>query len=535
MALYQLICGSAVMMILLSRGCHSQQLVCGKAPKNSRIVRGQAVSPGSWPWSVSLNDDDGPFCGGSVINNQWVLTASHCISSHQLHTTTVYLGRHSQSGLNLNEVSSTLEDIICHSSHNTITHNNDICLLKLSAPVEFTDYIQPVCLASTGSTFHSGVSSWVTGFGLTQYNASTGSDILQEVNLPIVGNNECECTYPGITENMICAGFREGGKDACLGDSGGPMVTEKDGRWVQSGIVSFGDGCARPLTPGGYTRVSQYQDWITSITDSNAPGFVTYTSSGVDTDLNFICPNTTPTTTMTPTTTATPTTTMAPTTTATPTTTMTPTTTATPTTTMTPTTTATPTTTMAPTTATPTTTMTPTTTATLTTTMTPTTTATPTTTMTPTTTATPTTTMTPTTTATPTTTMTPTTTPTTTMTPTTTATPTTTMTPTTTETPTTTTPTTKTSTTKTTPITKLTSRCPHKMTTTTTMNTTTKTTTTECKNKDHTTETTRSTCKYPHEKHRSIDSIFDSAVNVIHFSHYISLCFPVISLYVMVG
>ncbi|XP_056299238.1 venom protease-like [Pseudoliparis swirei] len=291
------------MLILLASGCHSQQpalSVCGRAVRNSRIVGGRNASPGSWPWLVSLNHDDRPFCAGSLIHNQWVLTAAHCLTGFKLLTTTVYLGRLSQSSPNINEVSRGLERIVCHPSYDFLTHENDICLLKLSTPVEFTDYIQPVCLASTGSTFHSGVSSWVTGFGLTQYGkitdyASTGSDILQEVNLPIVGNKVCRCTYPGITENMICAGFNEGGKDACQGDSGGPLVTQNGFTWIQSGVVSFGHGCARPMTPGGYTRVSQYQDWITNITDSNAPGFVAYTSSGVDSDFNINCSNIPPT------------------------------------------------------------------------------------------------------------------------------------------------------------------------------------------------------------------------------------------------
>uniref|UniRef100_A0AAY4CH40 Peptidase S1 domain-containing protein n=1 Tax=Denticeps clupeoides TaxID=299321 RepID=A0AAY4CH40_9TELE len=90
---------------------------------------------------------------------------------------------------------------------------------------------------------------------------------LQEVEVPVVGGAECQLAYNetglSITENMICAGLlTTGGKDSCQGDSGGPMVSRQGTAWVQSGIVSFGKGCAEPYFPGVYTRVSQYQKWI---------------------------------------------------------------------------------------------------------------------------------------------------------------------------------------------------------------------------------------------------------------------------------
>ncbi|XP_056144799.1 transmembrane protease serine 9-like [Lampris incognitus] len=128
---------------------------------------------------------------------------------------------------------------------------------------------------------------------------------LQEVEVPVVGNRQCNCNYGmgSITDNMICAGLAAGGKDSCQGDSGGPMVSKKDGRWIQSGIVSFGNGCAEPDSPGVYARVSQYQSWINSHISSNQPGFVTFTSTGIDGDLSVSCdglpppPTTIPTTT----------------------------------------------------------------------------------------------------------------------------------------------------------------------------------------------------------------------------------------------
>ncbi|XP_075948287.1 trypsin-like [Anarhichas minor] len=291
MAFYQFLCASTVMIVLLSGGCHSQQpvslSVCGRAVKNTSIVGGRDAAPGSWPWLVSLNSFGYHFCSGSLINKQWVLTAAHCLYRRDLHTITVSLGRLNQSGQNFNEVSRGLERIVRH--HSFDFFENNICLLKLSAPVNFTDYIQPVCLASAGSTFHTGVSSYVAGFGKTQAGSSSGAYILQEVKVPIVGNKECKCTHPLITDNVICAGFREGGNNGCQRDGGAPLVTNNGLTWIQSGIDNVGNGCSWPMFLGEFARVSQYQAWITTFIDSSETGFVTYNSSGVDSNSTFKC------------------------------------------------------------------------------------------------------------------------------------------------------------------------------------------------------------------------------------------------------
>uniref|UniRef100_A0A3B3CBT6 Zgc:100868 n=1 Tax=Oryzias melastigma TaxID=30732 RepID=A0A3B3CBT6_ORYME len=298
---------TAAVLTLLTQESLSQQDVCGQPKLNTRIVGGQDAPAGSWPWQVSLQTS-GHFCGGSLINNQWVLTAAHCVPGGDLVGAKVLLGLQSLEGSNPNSVTRTVAKSINHPSYNSVTKENDIALLQLSSTVTFTDYISPVCLASTGSTFYSGINTWVTGWGnIGSGNLLPSPQTLQEVQVPIVGNRRCKCSYgaSSITDNMLCAGLLEGGKDSCQGDSGGPLVIKQNGRWIQAGVVSFGIGCAEPNFPGVYATVSQYQTWINSHITSNQPGFIVFTSTGTDSDLSEWCSEVPPIVTATATTTTT--------------------------------------------------------------------------------------------------------------------------------------------------------------------------------------------------------------------------------------
>ncbi|XP_067275434.1 zgc:100868 [Pseudorasbora parva] len=307
--------GVAFAVSLLMRGCDAQLNVCGKPRLNTKIVGGQDAVAGTWPWQVSLQDSTGHFCGGSLINNQWVLTAAHCFSSTSTSGLTVKLGLLTQQDTSGNTVTRSVSEIKIHPYYNETTHDNDITLLKLDSIVDFNDFISPVCLASSNSMFFNSTSSWVTGWGRTKTGVPLPtSKPLQEVNVPVVGNRQCKClnTRFTITDNMICAGLLEGGKDSCQGDSGGPMVSKQNSVWIQSGIVSFGEGCALPNLPGVYARVSLYQNWINELITTNQPGFITFTSNGTDGDLSISCSSVPAITTTTTTTTTIPTTTVPP-------------------------------------------------------------------------------------------------------------------------------------------------------------------------------------------------------------------------------
>ncbi|KAK2832938.1 hypothetical protein Q5P01_016827 [Channa striata] len=273
---------TALLLALTLTGSNAQLSVCGVAPLNTKIVGGTDAAPGSWPWQASLQRATGHFCGGSLINNQYILTAAHCFPSTSTSGLIVYLGRQSQQSINTHEVFRFVSKVTVHPSYDKNTNDNDIALLQLSSTVTFTDYILPVCLAASDSTVGAGTTCWVTGWGDIRSDVPLPAPgTLQEVSMPIVSNADCDNDYGGgITNNMMCAGVPQGGVDSCQGDSGGPLVIKSNTTWIQAGVVSFGNGCAKPNFPGIYARVSQYQDWISSqISSDNEPGFVTLRSS----------------------------------------------------------------------------------------------------------------------------------------------------------------------------------------------------------------------------------------------------------------
>merc|ERR1711970_1657129 len=185
--------------------------------EDDKIVGGYECEKHSQPHQVSLNSGY-HFCGGSLVNENWVVSAAHCYSSYNI--------------------------------------NNDIMLIKLSKPATLNQYVQPVALPT--SCAPAGTMCKVSGWGNTM-SYWDDSDKLQCLDIPILSEKDCDNAYPGmITDAMFCAGYLEGGKDSCQGDSGGPVVCNGE----LQGVVSWGYGCAEEGHPGVYAKVCLFNDWL---------------------------------------------------------------------------------------------------------------------------------------------------------------------------------------------------------------------------------------------------------------------------------
>ncbi|XP_066457436.1 trypsin-like [Eleutherodactylus coqui] len=219
---------------------------------DDKIVGGYTCELNSAPYQVSLNAGY-HFCGGSLINDQWVVSAAHCYKSR----IEVRLGEHNIEVLEGTEQFISAEKIIRHPKYNSYLLDNDIMLIKLSQPALLNARIQSISLPTHCDV--AGTQCLISGWGNTLSSGVNYPDLLQCLDAPILSDQDCKDSYPGqITDNMICVGFLEGGKDSCQGDSGGPVVCNGE----LQGVVSWGIGCALSGYPGVYAKVCNYVSWI---------------------------------------------------------------------------------------------------------------------------------------------------------------------------------------------------------------------------------------------------------------------------------
>jgi secreted trypsin-like serine protease len=272
-----------------------------------RIIGGVPAQDEAWPWHVliviPLVMADGKkvagMCGGSIIGPRWVLTAAHCFRNWQLDggrsiEVTERRGTAHKAGapgaaLGLDDndraTAHRVAKPILHPQYSAASRENDIALLHLDEPAR-SDAV-PILLATNHSLESPPTRTIVTGWGRTREIRPVGGgfvdaitqmrvrpqdvvpDRLMEVELPLVATESCSVSHQAagyvIDGRNLCAGYPEGGKDTCQGDSGGAMVVRTSrSRWLQIGVVDWGVGCAHKNSPGVYTRVSVFAEWIKS-------------------------------------------------------------------------------------------------------------------------------------------------------------------------------------------------------------------------------------------------------------------------------
>lgn len=248
---------------------------------NVRIIGGDKVSLEQYPYMAALvtrgDSAEQAFCGASVINAKWIMTAAHCLQGASADSLDVLTG---VSVLSKTETGQRIAAarIVVHPDYDDNALVNDIALIELSSPTN-----APAVKAATSAdiaAFSTGQAVSVSGWGNLLTNGEQYPDVLHAVDLQVSDFTSCSDAYGGLVRTQICATVPGGQKDSCQGDSGGPLVAKTATGPIQVGVVSFGDACASATHPGVYTKVSEFTDFLSQAgvvsstqvaTDANAP------------------------------------------------------------------------------------------------------------------------------------------------------------------------------------------------------------------------------------------------------------------------
>jgi len=246
---------------------------CGqKASGHTRIVGGTNARPGDWPWQASVHYSWSPginrqWCGGTLIDEEWVLSAAHCFDDKNVRRYWFKLGEHDLRVDSTSEQTRRAKEIHVHPQYNTKTSDYDLALIKLESKVQLNDRVRTACLPGPNTQFPAGTNCAISGWGKLSESIA-GPAILQQAQVPLASQAACQKAYHRykITDRMICAGAAQGKIDACQGDSGGPLVCkDSQDAWYVVGATSWGVGCARRGLYGVYADVKNMRQWVNKV------------------------------------------------------------------------------------------------------------------------------------------------------------------------------------------------------------------------------------------------------------------------------
>ncbi|HFG2205226.1 TPA: trypsin-like serine protease [Vibrio cholerae] len=233
---------------------------------SSRIIGGEQAPAGEWPYMVALTTRDKSFvwCGGSLLNERYVLTAAHCVDKKDPSTMDVIVGAYDMDNISAAE-RIRVKQIYVHQDYAYASGGNDIAVLELESAPRLTQFTS-IATAADFNRINNGDLLTVIGFGTRKEENGVKSDAptkLHQVDVPFVQIEECRTkggSYARQGDGVFCAGTA--GKDSCSGDSGGPVFFRTNHGLTQMGVVSWGDGCGRSDKPGVYTKLSAFDTWL---------------------------------------------------------------------------------------------------------------------------------------------------------------------------------------------------------------------------------------------------------------------------------
>lgn len=238
---------------------------CGVKGGTPNIVGGSNAGHGEFPWQVSFqNPERGHFCGGSLLNSRWVLTAAHCVPNTPTFGVKVRAGEWRLQNFDETEQNLAVKSFHVHPEYFytevPFKIKNDIALVELAEDADLdSTFIGTVCLPPKNKNYREHEGCWLSGWGKTSYVHV--SNYLQKVQGTIWSAYNASVALPGKEEKTVAFG-KPGSWSSCNGDSGGPLVCDNgSGSYDVVGVVSYGDSYCHFL-PGVFTEVSRYADWI---------------------------------------------------------------------------------------------------------------------------------------------------------------------------------------------------------------------------------------------------------------------------------